>query len=86
MILVDLIFYSPASQVPKKIGKDVKKAIEPFVAVFEEEDWGINCTSVLLIDPGNYRAFEDKFQQQTRGLGNMEILDLKVQDEGDEVF
>lgn len=66
------------TQVSKSLGKDVKKAIESLVVSFEEEDWGLNYTSCLLLNPGSYREFEDRFTAATKGKGSMEILDLKV--------
>jgi len=70
-------------EVPTKAGKDVKKAIEALVATFESESWAVNFISTLLLTPGNYREFEEKFMSATKGQGTMEILDHQVQCEGD---
>jgi len=73
-------------EVPTKFGKDTKKLLEPIVVAFEGEDWALNYTATLLLVPGNYREFEEKFSSSTKGQGKMEILDLQVQGEGDEAF
>ena len=38
---------------------------------------------VCLIDPGNYRELDDKIKAITKGKGTVEVLDLKVQEEGE---
>jgi ribosome maturation protein SDO1 len=69
-----------------KVGKQVKKAIESLVAEFEDEDWGADCELVMLIDPGNYRAITDSFQDITKGKGSLEIVDMQVTEDGDDAF
>ena len=70
-------------EVPLKVGKDVKKSVESLVATFESETFAASATWVLLISPGNYREFEEKFMASTRGQGTMELLDHQVLVEGD---
>jgi len=73
-------------EVPTKVAKDTKKLLEPLVAAFENEDWALNYTATLLLVPGNYREFEEKLAASTKGGGKMEILDLQVQNEGEETL
>jgi len=73
-------------EMPKKLGKDTKKLLEPLVVAFEGEDWGLSYTATLLLAPGNYREFEEKLAKSTKGEGKLEILDLQVQEEGDEAL
>lgn len=70
-------------EVPLKAAKDVKKSIEALVATFESESFAANATWVLLLSPGNYREFEEKFMAATRGQGSMELMDHQVLVEGD---
>jgi len=70
-------------EVPLKVAKEVKKAIEPLVAAFESETFAANAVSILLLSPGNYREFEEKFMATTKGQGSMELMDHQVQVEGD---
>jgi len=73
-------------EVPTKMAKDTKKLIEPLAVLFENEDWALNWTATLLLVPGNWREFEEKLAGSTKGQGKLEILDLQVQNEGEETL
>lgn len=66
-----------------KIGKTLKKELQPLFNAIEKEDWSADWTCEVRIDPGNFRAIEDLVKQGTRGQGAVDILDLAVQDDGD---
>jgi ribosome maturation protein SDO1 len=39
-----------------------------------------------LIDPGKYRTINDLLQSEGKGKGQMEIMNLREKEEGDEKF
>jgi hypothetical protein len=41
------------------------------------------ATQMFVLDPGNYRSLEEAVQRICKGQGSVDILDLKVQEEGD---
>lgn len=40
----------------------------------------------ILVDPGCYRELNDLLQRELRGQGQIEVLNLKEIEEGDETF
>ncbi|CAO3609149.1 unnamed protein product [Cunninghamella blakesleeana] len=70
-------------------GKDSKKvlkeSITPLVTSMEEEDYEAEEIEVIaLVDPGKYRSINDILQTQTKGKGQLEIMNLREKEEGDE--
>eukprot|EP01006_Ploeotia_vitrea_P042763 TRINITY_DN66660_c2_g1_i2.p1 TRINITY_DN66660_c2_g1~~TRINITY_DN66660_c2_g1_i2.p1 ORF type:complete len:254 (-),score=121.95 TRINITY_DN66660_c2_g1_i2:45-806(-) len=68
---------------PEKHAKQIKKKMEDLFVEVEEEDWGVDCELIVRIDPGNYRAVEERVRAETRGKGTLEIIDLQVTAEGE---
>eukprot|EP00475_Leptophrys_vorax_P027116 TRINITY_DN3863_c2_g1_i1.p2 TRINITY_DN3863_c2_g1~~TRINITY_DN3863_c2_g1_i1.p2 ORF type:complete len:261 (-),score=96.21 TRINITY_DN3863_c2_g1_i1:1026-1808(-) len=64
--------------VPKKSGKKVKSELEAMVTAIEEEDWSDVYEATVRIDPGVFRGIDDLVKKETRGEGNVEILDLRA--------
>lgn len=67
-------------ELPAKVAKEIKASLAPHISKIEEENKGDEYELVVLIDPGEYRTLDEKFQAQTKGKGTLEILDLQVQD------
>ncbi|CAO3580752.1 unnamed protein product [Absidia cylindrospora] len=72
-------------------GKDFKKVLKekivPLVTSTEEEDFEADELELIaLVDPGKYRAINDIVQNDTRGKGQLEIMNLREKEEGDERF
>jgi len=70
--------------IPKEIGKKMKPQIEPLTVNIEKENFGINYQLICVIDPGNYREINDLVAKNTKGKGNVEVLDMAIQQLGDE--
>lgn len=73
-------------EAPKKNGKEVQSKITALVGSVEDEDWGSNFIMTVVIDPGRYRGVTDALGAITKGQGSCEILDMKVQEEGDQMM
>jgi ribosome maturation protein SDO1 len=39
-----------------------------------------------LVDPGKYRTINDLLQNESKGKGQLEIMNLREKEEGDEKF
>ncbi|TKR75887.1 hypothetical protein L596_017116 [Steinernema carpocapsae] len=70
--------------VPAKEAKAIHtKLVEKFNEV-EVEEWEQGELEVVgLIEPGNYRDISDFLQKETKNKGQMELLSLKVMNEGE---
>jgi len=68
----------------KKLGKKLKPQIEAVGVNIEKESFGMNYQLVCIIDPGNYREINDIIAKNTKGKGNVEVLDMAIQQLGDE--
>ena len=69
---------------PSKEGKRVKSLIVPNVLEVVEEDWGSEMTMECLVQPGAFRVIDDIVQKETRGQGSVEVLNLNVQQDGED--
>lgn len=62
-------------------GKDVKKLKEKLLKLcntVETDDWDAgHVTLVALIDPGQYRGVDELLREETKGVGTLELLNLK---------
>lgn len=68
--------------------KDAKKVHDRLKALFkstEVEDWDAqgNLEMVGLIDPGSYRSLDELLRKDAKTSGRLELLSLKVINEGD---
>ncbi|KAL0083772.1 ribosome maturation protein SBDS-like protein [Phycomyces blakesleeanus] len=69
-------------------GKDTKKLREkilPLVTSVEDEDFE-STEYELAMDPGKYRIIQDIIQNEAKGKGQLEIMNLREKEEGDEQF
>lgn len=67
-----------------KEAKYVHERLKTMFTKVEVEDWEKgNLEMVGLIDPGSYRPIEELIQKETKKAGHVELLTLKVIDEGD---
>ena len=41
---------------------------------------------IALVDPGNYRQINELLQSESKGKGQLEIMNLREKEEGDEKF
>jgi len=70
-----------------KEGKKLKEKLSKIGAKVETEEWdGSTVILVCLVDPGLYRQVDDLLKAETKGQGNMELLNLKEVTEGEETF
>ncbi|KAI8086661.1 ribosome maturation protein SBDS-like protein [Halteromyces radiatus] len=72
-------------------GKDAKKVLKekivPLVTSREEEDFESDEIELIaLVDPGKYRIINEILQTDTKGRGQLEIMNLREKEEGDERF
>lgn len=67
-------------------GKNEKliERLKELVASVEEENVGARYEAVYLIDPGNYRGIDELLDNETKGKGVLEVLNLKETVEGDQ--
>jgi len=70
--------------IPKNIGKKIKPDIQGLVVNIEKELFGVQYVLTVFIDPGNYRKICDLVNKTTRGQGSVQVLDMAVQNDGDE--
>ncbi|KAJ3343150.1 hypothetical protein HDU93_009700 [Gonapodya sp. JEL0774] len=64
-------------------GKKVKDRLHQMIGEIEGEDMGADYEVLGLIDPGQYRAICELVSAETKGKGEVELLDLK--EEADEL-
>ena len=71
-------------------GKEARKLREKIAklgANIEREDWnGGSLNLTCLIDPGLYRAIDELVRTETKGIGVLELVNLKEIKEGDELL
>ncbi|KAI8390973.1 SBDS protein C-terminal domain-containing protein [Radiomyces spectabilis] len=71
-------------------GKETKKLREkllPSITSVEDEDFeGTEYELIALVDPGQYRVISELLQNETKGRGQLEIMNLREKEEGDEKF
>lgn len=69
--------------VPANLGKSIRAALESHLKSIEGEDWSDEYEFIALIDPGSFREVDETIRRETKGKGSMEILDLRVVEEGE---
>uniref|UniRef100_F1LGY0 Ribosome maturation protein SBDS n=1 Tax=Ascaris suum TaxID=6253 RepID=F1LGY0_ASCSU len=70
--------------VEAKEAKRVHDRLKALFSSIEVEDWDQgNLEIVGLIDPGSYRAIDELMHKETKNCARMELLSLKVINEGD---
>ncbi|RZF37780.1 hypothetical protein LSTR_LSTR007142 [Laodelphax striatellus] len=71
-------------------GKETRKLRDKVVKLagsVETESWDDGTLNlVLLIDPGHYREVDELVRSETKGSGQLEVLNLKEVTEGEEVL
>ncbi|KAJ1984147.1 hypothetical protein H4R33_004489 [Dimargaris cristalligena] len=73
--------------IQSKDAKRIKEKILPFVGSVEDEDWGSDSYElVALIEPGQLRKITELLQTETKGRGQVEVLNLHETREGDIKF
>ncbi|KAI8972995.1 SBDS protein C-terminal domain-containing protein [Pilobolus umbonatus] len=67
--------------------KLVKEKVLALVTSIEDEDSSsTEYELVALVDPGKYRAINDLIEKESRGKGQVELMNLREKEEGDEKF
>ncbi|KAI8882494.1 Shwachman-Bodian-diamond syndrome protein [Backusella circina FSU 941] len=70
-----------------KEAKKLREKILPLLTSIEDEDAGASEYELIaLIDPGKYRTINDLLQSEGKGKGQLEIMNLREKEEGDEKF
>ncbi|KAJ1912759.1 hypothetical protein IWQ60_009511 [Tieghemiomyces parasiticus] len=73
--------------IPTKDAKRTKEKVLPLVASVEDEDWGADSYElVALIDPGQLRLITEALHVDTKGRGQVEVMNLHESQEGDTKF
>ncbi|KAI9281822.1 SBDS protein C-terminal domain-containing protein [Sporodiniella umbellata] len=70
-----------------KESKKLRDSIMPMLTSIEDEDAGASEIEIIaLVDPGKYRKINDLLQSETKVKGQLEIMNLREKEEGDEKF
>ncbi|KAG0739496.1 hypothetical protein G6F57_004201 [Rhizopus arrhizus] len=70
-----------------KESKKLRETILPLLTSIEDEDSGSGEIELIaLVDPGKYRTINDLLQNESKGKGQLEIMNLREKEEGDEKF
>eukprot|EP00123_Amoebidium_parasiticum_P000298 comp10718_c0_seq1/m.5377 comp10718_c0_seq1/g.5377 ORF comp10718_c0_seq1/g.5377 comp10718_c0_seq1/m.5377 type:complete len:252 (-) comp10718_c0_seq1:644-1399(-) len=69
---------------PGNYAKSTKPKLMPYLDTVELDEWSGEQEIVALIDPGNYRVIDEFLTTDTRGQATLEVLSLKMVEEGDE--
>ena len=70
--------------IPKNVGKKIKPDLQGLVLDIEKEVFGMKYQLTVFIDPGQYRKICDLVNKTTKGKGSVQVLDMVVQNVGDE--
>ena len=68
---------------PSKEMKKFAEKIRELADEIQDEDWSEEMDMVLFIDPGKYREITDLIQTETKGRGQVEVLDMAEADNRD---
>ena len=71
-------------EIPKNIGKKIKPDMKNLIENIEKETFGIKYQLIIYVNPGNYRKICDFISKSTKGKGSVEVLDMAVQNLGDQ--
>lgn len=67
--------------------KKLREKIIPLLTSVEDEDSSSSEIEIIaLVDPGKYRTISDLLEKESKGKGQLEIMNLKEKEEGDEKF
>lgn len=70
-----------------KEARKIRDKISALTTSFEDENWeGGTATLVSLIDPGHFRTLDALISSETKGNGQMELLNLKEMKEGEQAL
>jgi ribosome maturation protein SDO1 len=69
----------------QNVGKKVKEKCLHLLQI-ESEDYGMDYELIGMIDPGAFRTIGDILQEETKGKGGLEVLDVKESVQGDMVL
>eukprot|EP01135_Chromosphaera_perkinsii_P010582 Nk52_evm1s2175 gene=Nk52_evmTU1s2175 len=68
---------------PKKEAKATLESVRQHMASIEKEEWDGDLEVTCLIDPGAFRTIDDLVKKNTKGRGQIEVMNLKIETEGD---
>ncbi|KAI9310517.1 ribosome maturation protein [Dichotomocladium elegans] len=67
--------------------KKIREKLHPLVTSIEDEDFdSTEYELIALVDPGKYRVINELLQTEAKGKGQLEIMNLREKEEGDEKF
>lgn len=70
-----------------KEARKVKEKVIKLTASIEVDNWESGTANlVCLIDPGNYRILDELIRSETKGSGQLELLNLKEMVEGEQLL
>jgi len=64
--------------IPGKNNKQVKEKIVQHLTTIQSEEHNPELCIVALIDPGSFRVIEETVSAQTKGKGNIQVMNLKA--------
>ncbi|XP_046548747.1 ribosome maturation protein SBDS-like [Haliotis rubra] len=70
--------------IPAREGKKLRTKILKLAVKVEEDEFGEELEMVIQIDPGCYREIDELIRTETKGRGQLEVINLKEVEEGDE--
>ncbi|KAI7877182.1 Shwachman-Bodian-diamond syndrome protein [Lichtheimia hyalospora FSU 10163] len=70
-----------------KEAKKLREKLHPMMTSIEDEDFDAGEYELIaLVDPGKYRQINELLQAELKGKGQVEIMNLREKEEGDEKF
>ncbi len=62
---------------PTKDAKRMKEKLREYLGDIIEENWDDDYEAISLIDPGHFRILMNMIQDETKGKGQLEVMDIK---------
>lgn len=69
-----------------KNAKKYADKVKALASEIEEEDWGSQWELTMAVDPGNFRPLDDLVRDESKGRGEVQVLDTAVIEQGDQAF
>lgn len=69
--------------------KSAKKYVDKVKALaseIEDEDWSSQWELTMAVDPGNFRPLDDLVREESKGRGEVQVLDTAVIEQGDQAL
>lgn len=71
---------------PSKDAKKYNDKIKELMLQVEEEDWDSDWELIGFIEPGSFRPLDEMLRSESKGKGNIELLETRVIEQGDKTM